>query len=100
MTMLNQRTLRNEIRATGIGIHTGEKIFMALKPAPANTGIVFRRIDVSPALDISALATHVGDTSLSTSLVQHDVKISTVEHLLSAFSGVGYRQCDCGTERA
>jgi len=87
--MLKQRTLKNVIRATGVGLHTGRKVFLTLRPAPADTGIVFRRDDLDPAVEIPARAENVGDTSLSTCLVKGDVRISTVEHLLSAFAGLG-----------
>lgn len=87
--MIRQRTLRNSIRATGIGLHTGEKVYLSLKPAPVDTGIVFRRVDLSPVVEIEARATNVGDTTLSTTLVQGDVRVSTVEHLLSAMAGLG-----------
>ncbi|MGE0859692.1 MAG: UDP-3-O-acyl-N-acetylglucosamine deacetylase [Gammaproteobacteria bacterium] len=87
--MIRQRTLKNVIRATGVGLHTGRKVFLTLRPAPADTGIVFRRDDLEPAVDIVARAENVGDTSLSTSLVKGGVRISTVEHLLSAFAGLG-----------
>lgn len=87
--MIKQRTLKNEIRATGVGLHTGKKIFLTLRPAPANTGIVFRRIDLDPAVEIEAKAENVGDTTLSTTLVKGDVRVSTVEHLLSAMAGLG-----------
>jgi UDP-3-O-[3-hydroxymyristoyl] N-acetylglucosamine deacetylase len=87
--MINQRTLKNVIRATGVGIHSGEKVFMTLRPAPVNTGIVFRRTDLEGSPEVPAFATHVGDTSMNTSLEQDDVKVSTVEHLMSAFAGLG-----------
>lgn len=87
--MPNQRTLKNVIRATGVGIHSGEKVFMTLRPAPVNTGIVFRRTDLEPAVEVSAFATHVGDTSMNTSLQQDGVRVSTIEHLMSAFAGLG-----------
>jgi UDP-3-O-[3-hydroxymyristoyl] N-acetylglucosamine deacetylase len=77
------------IRATGVGIHTGEKVFMTLRPAAVNTGIVFRRVDLDPVADIPASATNVGDTSMSTTLVHEGVRVSTVEHLLSAMAGMG-----------
>lgn len=86
--MIKQRTLKNIIRATGVGVHTGEKIYLTLRPAPINTGIVFRRIDFETPVEIPATAENVGDTSLSTSLAKGNVKISTVEHLLSAFAGL------------
>ena len=87
--MVSQRTLKNVIRATGVGIHTGEKVFMALRPAAVNTGIIFRRTDLDPVVEVPAFATHVGDTSMNTSLAKEGVKVSTVEHLLSAFAGLG-----------
>jgi len=87
--VIRQRTLKNVIRATGVGIHTGEKVFMTLRPAAVNTGIVFRRVDLDPVAEIPATATRVGDTSMSTTLVQGDVRVSTVEHLLSAMAGMG-----------
>ncbi len=87
--MIRQRTLRNTIRATGVGLHTGEKVYLTLKPAPADTGIVFRRTDLNPVVEIAARAENVGDTTLSTTLVKDDVRVSTVEHLLSAMAGLG-----------
>jgi UDP-3-O-[3-hydroxymyristoyl] N-acetylglucosamine deacetylase len=87
--MVNQRTLKNSIRATGVGLHTGKKVLMTLRPAPANVGIVFRRVDLDTPVDIRAHAENVGDTMLGTTLVRDGVKISTVEHLLSAFAGLG-----------
>ena len=87
--MIKQRTLKNVIRATGVGLHTGEKVLLTLRPAAADTGIVFRRIDLDPPVDIRACANNVGDTRLSTTLVNGNVRISTVEHLLSAFAGLG-----------
>jgi UDP-3-O-[3-hydroxymyristoyl] N-acetylglucosamine deacetylase len=87
--MIRQRTLKNVIRATGVGLHTGKKIYLALRPAPANAGIIFRRVDLDDPVEIEAKPDNVGDTKLSTSLVKGDVKISTVEHLLSALAGFG-----------
>lgn len=87
--MIKQRTLNNTIRATGVGLHTGEKVYLTLKPGPVNSGILFRRIDLDPIFEIEAKAVNVGDTTLSTSLVNGDVRISTVEHLLSAMAGLG-----------
>jgi len=87
--MIKQRTLKNVIRATGVGLHTGKKIFLTLRPAPANSGIIFRRIDLDDPVEIEAKSDNVGDTMLSTSLVKDGVKISTVEHLLSALAGFG-----------
>jgi UDP-3-O-[3-hydroxymyristoyl] N-acetylglucosamine deacetylase len=87
--MVNQRTLKNSIRATGVGLHTGKKVLMTLRPAPANLGIVFRRTDLPTPVDIPATATNVGETQLGTTLVKDGVKVATVEHLLSAFAGLG-----------
>ena len=87
--MIRQRTLKNVIRATGVGLHTGKKIFLILRPAPANAGIIFRRIDLDDPVEIEARPDNVGDTMLSTSLVKDGVKIATVEHLLSALAGFG-----------
>jgi len=87
--MLKQRTLKNSIRATGVGLHTGEKVFMTLRPAPVNTGIVFRRVDLEEPADVAATAENVGDTMLGTTLVSGAARVSTVEHLLAAFAGLG-----------
>ncbi|MGH8563100.1 MAG: UDP-3-O-acyl-N-acetylglucosamine deacetylase [Gammaproteobacteria bacterium] len=87
--MIKQRTLKNCIKATGVGLHSGKKVLVALRPAPAHSGIVFRRVDVTPAVEIPARAENVGDTRLSTSLARGEVRIATVEHLLSAFAGLG-----------
>ncbi len=87
--MLNQRTLKNSIRATGVGLHTGKKVLMTLRPAPPDTGIVFRRTDLDEPVDIKARAENVGETTMGTTLHSRDVKISTVEHLLSALTGLG-----------
>ncbi len=87
--MLKQRTLKNSIRATGVGLHTGEKIYMTLRPAAADTGIVFRRVDLENPIEIKAFATNVGETQLGTTLVEGDVRVATVEHLLSAMAGLG-----------
>jgi UDP-3-O-[3-hydroxymyristoyl] N-acetylglucosamine deacetylase len=87
--MIRQRTLKNVIRATGVGLHTGEKIYLTLRPAPVNTGIVFCRVDLEQVVQIAARTENVGDTRLSTTLVSGDVRISTVEHLLSAMAGLG-----------
>lgn len=87
--MLRQRTLRNPIRATGVGLHTGHKVYMTLRPAAADAGIVFRRVDLDEPVEIKARAENVGDTTLSTTLVQNDIRVSTVEHLLSAIAGLG-----------
>ena len=87
--MIKQRTLKNVIRATGVGLHTGKKVLLTLRPASANTGIIFRRVDLDPAVEIPAKPKYVGDTSLSTTLVKDSIRISTVEHLLSALAGFG-----------
>lgn len=87
--MIRQRTLKNIIRAMGVGLHTGEKVFLTLKPAPVDSGIVFRRVDLNPVVEISAQTVHVGDTTLSTTLIKDGVRVATVEHLLSAMAGLG-----------
>lgn len=87
--MIRQRTLKNVIRATGVGLHTGKKVFLTLRPAAANSGIIFRRVDLDPVVEIPANPEYVGDTSLSSTLVKDNVRISTVEHLLSALAGFG-----------
>ena len=87
--MLPQRTLTNSIRAFGVGLHSGDPISLILKPAPPNTGIIFKRIDLDPVVEIKAKAENVGDTTLSTTLVNQKVTISTVEHLLSTMAGLG-----------
>jgi len=87
--MIRQRTLKNVIKATGVTLHGGERAELTLRPAPPNTGIVFQRIDLDPIVEIRALAENVGDTRLSTTLIKNGVRVSTVEHLLSAFAGLG-----------
>ena len=88
--MINQRTIKQSVQETGIGLHKGEKVTMTLRPAPANTGIVFRRVDLTPHVDIPARANAVGDTMLCTCLSNTDgVSIHTVEHLASALAGLG-----------
>lgn len=87
--MIRQRTLRNVIRATGIGLHTGQKVYLTLRPAAVDTGIIFRRVDLSGDNEVKAAPTNVGDTQLATTLIKGDVRVSTVEHLLSAFAGLG-----------
>jgi UDP-3-O-[3-hydroxymyristoyl] N-acetylglucosamine deacetylase len=86
---IKQRTLRHDIRAMGVGLHTGEKVYLTLRPAPVDTGIVFRRIDLDPVVELLARAENVGDTRLSTSLGTGNAQVSTVEHLLSAMAGLG-----------
>lgn len=87
--MIKQRTLKNVIRATGVGLHSGEMVYLTLRPAAPNTGIIFRRVDLDPVVEIRAKAENVGETALSTTLVEHGQRVSTVEHLLSAFAGLG-----------
>ncbi len=87
--MIRQRTLKNIIRATGIGLHTGQKVYLTLRPALPDTGIIFRRVDLPEPVEIPATPENVGETTLSTTLVKDGVKVSTVEHLLSAMAGLG-----------
>jgi len=87
--MICQRTLKNTIRATGIGMHTGDKVVVTLRPAPIDAGIVFSRTDTEPTVSIPALVRHVGDTTMATTLTSGRVRISTVEHLMAAFAGLG-----------
>lgn len=91
--MIKQRTLKNTVRATGVGIHTGQKVYITLKPAAVDTGIVFSRTDLAKPIHIQANAQSVGDTSMSTTLVQSGARVSTVEHLMAAFSGMGIDNC-------
>lgn len=87
--MVRQHTLKNIIRATGVGLHSGEKVYLTLKPAPVNTGIVFVRTDLDPVVEIHGDARLVGSTNFATALSQNGVEVSTVEHLLSAMAGLG-----------
>jgi len=87
--MVGQRTLRNSMRATGVGLHTGRKVLMIVKPAAPDTGIVFHRSDLPGSPDIPARAANVGETTLGTTLIQGEARVSTVEHLLSACAGLG-----------
>lgn len=87
--MAKQRTLKNPIRATGIGVHTGKKVFLTLRPGPENSGIVFVRTDCVPPVVIPARTEYVGDTSFCTTLIKDGVRVATVEHLLSAMAGLG-----------
>jgi len=87
--LIRQRTLRHDIRAMGVGLHTGEKVYLTLKPAPVDTGIVFKRVDLDPVVELLARTENVGDTRLSTSLGVGKWQVSTVEHLLSAMAGLG-----------
>jgi UDP-3-O-[3-hydroxymyristoyl] N-acetylglucosamine deacetylase len=87
--MVKQRTLKNAIQASGVGLHTGEKVYMTLHPSAPDTGVVFRRTDLNPMVEIPAQAKNVGDTTLSTTLVKDGTRVSTVEHLMSALAGMG-----------
>lgn len=87
--MLRQRSLKNIIRATGVGLHTGDKVYLTLRPAAPNTGIVFRRVDLPEPVDIKAAPEHVQDTRLSSTLEVNGVRVGTVEHLMSALAGLG-----------
>lgn len=87
--MVKQKTLKTVIRATGIGLHTGEKVYLTLRPAPIDTGVVFVRTDLSPVVEIEASNEAVVDTRLATTIGVGDAKISTVEHVLAALSGLG-----------
>jgi UDP-3-O-[3-hydroxymyristoyl] N-acetylglucosamine deacetylase len=87
--MLKQRTLKNSTKTTGVGLHTGARVDLTLRPAPADTGIVFHRVDLAQPVAIRAQATNVGDTRLSSSLEKDGARISTVEHLMSALAGLG-----------
>ena len=87
--MIKQRTIKNTIRANGVGLHTGEKVYLTLYPADPDTGIVFRRSDLDPMISIAASPENVGDTNLHTTLMSGDTRISTIEHLMSALAGLG-----------
>jgi UDP-3-O-[3-hydroxymyristoyl] N-acetylglucosamine deacetylase len=87
--VIKQRTLKTIIRATGVGLHTGEKVYLTLRPAAPNTGVVFRRVDLAQPVNIKADPYHVGDTRLSSCLERGGVRVSTVEHLMSALAGLG-----------
>lgn len=87
--MIKQRTLKNVIRATGVGLHHGEKVFLTLRPAAPDVGIVFRRTDLEPHIDIQALSANVVDTRMNTTIGVENARIATVEHLLSAMAGLG-----------
>src|SRR5690349_24569598 len=91
--MLRQRTLKNSIRATGVGLHSGQKVFMSLLPAGPDTGVIFRRVDLEKPVEIRAYATNVGATELASTLIQDGIKVATVEHLLSAIAGLGIDNC-------
>src|SRR5690349_20781316 len=87
--MLRLRTLKKLVSASGVGLHTGKKVRITLRPAPIDTGVVFRRIDLESPVDIPARADAVGETRLSSCLVRGDAKVYTVEHLMSALGGMG-----------
>ncbi len=87
--MLRQRTLKSVVKATGVGLHSGVKVSLVLRPAQADTGVVFRRVDLTPPVDLKADALGVGDTRLASCLERDDVKVATVEHLMSALAGLG-----------
>lgn len=91
--MIRQRTLKNTIRATGIGLHTGNKVFLTLSPAPIDSGVIFRRIDSHPPVVIPGHPLNVQDTELATSLGKDGVRVSTVEHLMAALAGLGIDNC-------
>ncbi|MHC8597263.1 UDP-3-O-acyl-N-acetylglucosamine deacetylase [Arenicellales bacterium IMCC55707] len=86
--MIRQRTLKTVIGATGVGLHTGEKVLLTLRPAPVDTGIIFRRVDLDPVIDIPASLENVCDTRLSTTIEYQGTRVSTVEHLMAAFAGL------------
>lgn len=87
--MLKQRTIKKIVKTVGIGVHSGTKVELTLRPAAVNTGIIFRRVDLDPAVDFPALATEVGDTRMASVLIKDNARVSTVEHLMSACSGLG-----------
>jgi UDP-3-O-[3-hydroxymyristoyl] N-acetylglucosamine deacetylase len=87
--MLRQRTLKTAIKTTGVGLHTGARVELALRPAPPDTGVVFHRTDIERSAAIPADAMHVGDTRLSSTLMQDGASVSTVEHIMSALAGLG-----------
>lgn len=91
--MIRQRTLKNTIRATGVGLHSGAKVYLTLRPAPIDAGITFHRTDRVPAAPIPASALAVNDTALATTLDADGVSVSTVEHLMAAFAGLGIDNC-------
>ena len=88
-TVLKQRTLKNVIRATGVGLHTGDKVYLTLRPAAPDTGIVFRRVDLPESAELKAQPDYVCDTRLCSALEHNGVRVATVEHLMSAFAGLG-----------
>ena len=87
--MPKQRTIKTTIRATGVGLHNGEKVYMTLRPAAENSGITFRRVDLEHPVDVKVDPRLVGETMLGTTLIKDGVKVATVEHLMSALAGLG-----------
>ena len=87
--MFRQRTIKTTMKATGVGLHTGKKVLMTLRPAGINMGIIFRRVDIDPFVDIPADAKSVGETNLGTTLIKNNTKVATIEHLMSALAGLG-----------
>jgi UDP-3-O-[3-hydroxymyristoyl] N-acetylglucosamine deacetylase len=93
VTMLRQRTLKRTARSVGIGLHSGTKVQLVLRPAAADTGIVFRRVDLDPPIDIAASALAVGDTRMASTVERAGARVATVEHLMSALAGLGIDNC-------
>jgi len=87
--VIRQRTLKNTIRATGVGLHSGEKVYVTLRPAPVDSGITFVRTDLDERIEIPATTEFVGDTTMATSLVRKGARIATIEHLMATFAGLG-----------
>lgn len=87
--MLKQRTVKQEVRTTGVGLHSGTKVVLTLRPAAVDTGIVFRRVDLNPVVEFPSTASIVGDTRMASVLIKDDARVSTVEHLMSACAGLG-----------
>lgn len=92
-SMIRQRTLRSAVRVSGIGLHSGQKVYMALLPAAPDSGILFRRTDLDPPREVRAAATGIGETTLSSNLIEDGVKVATVEHLMSSLAGLGIDNC-------
>ena len=93
MPMLKQRTLKKIASTVGIGLHSGTKVQLALRPAAVDTGIVFRRVDLDPPIEIPASAAAVGDTRMASTVEREGARIATVEHLMSALAGLGIDNC-------
>ncbi|MGQ0621279.1 MAG: UDP-3-O-acyl-N-acetylglucosamine deacetylase [Panacagrimonas sp.] len=91
--MVRQRTLKHAVRAAGIGLHSGQRVFMSLLPAGPDTGILFRRVDLSPPVEVPARAELIRETMLSSTLVQDSTRVATIEHLMSALAGMGIDNC-------